>query len=130
MVFERKEVELTAVVTVPKLYPVEPSSFVLSMKAADGVETDGNLRALTAEVNAHHGELTAEQPAVQLLSLQLRRLQMCLDVYHETEVKPTGQGRTAKLLCRGIVGPDQLRPYLYDPAEGVFVHRTLPEKPA
>ena len=44
---------------------------------------------MEAEVNIHYKELMKDKPCVELLSNQLQRLLMCLDVYLETQCDTT-----------------------------------------
>jgi hypothetical protein len=85
--FTRGADTLKVDVTVSKAYPRVPPRFtiteVTSSSAVSGAgdARDPNLGAMEREVNAHVDELTATADPSLLLTLQLRRLQMCFDVY-------------------------------------------------
>ncbi|MGH0132345.1 UNVERIFIED_CONTAM: hypothetical protein FKN15_063348 [Acipenser sinensis] len=75
-----------AVVLNPRYSTVPPLfSLSLSWKGERSGRTDDNLRAMEAEVNVFHWELRGPRPGYQLLTNQLQRLCMCLDVFLETE---------------------------------------------
>eukprot|EP00039_Didymoeca_costata_P022840 m.5327 g.5327 ORF g.5327 m.5327 type:complete len:620 (+) comp3275_c0_seq1:2-1861(+) len=132
-VFERKvgktTVCLQAIITVSKYYPLEPPQFGLSMKGGDKSALDANVVAMEAEVNVYYEELIKSFPLDMLLSFQLRRLQMCLDIYCETENDIGGhQSGLGKMFIRGVRGRERLRPYLFDPQQCLFIHRNNPLK--
>ena len=74
-------------VTVSKGYPRVPPRFAVAMVAngsdgdANTSARDPNMDAMEREVNVHFDELAAATDPSLLLTLQLRRLQMCFDVY-------------------------------------------------
>ena len=126
-VFSNKEASLHAQVTIPKLYPIEPPLFKLTSEKGTANdhsvgELNGNLNAIESEVNVYHEELLANAPRHHLLTLQLRRTQMCFDIFCETQ-KESEAGAVGKMFIRGVRGRDRLRPYMYDPQQKLFVHR-------
>ncbi|MBN3271615.1 THOC5 protein, partial [Polyodon spathula] len=86
-VIERGTAKLQAAVVLNPRYSTVPPLFSLSLswKGERSGRTDDNLRAMEAEVNVYHRELRGPHPGYQLLTNQLQRLCMCLDVFLETE---------------------------------------------
>ncbi|MGH0131060.1 UNVERIFIED_CONTAM: hypothetical protein FKN15_030222 [Acipenser sinensis] len=84
---ERGTAKLQAAVVLNPRYSTVPPLFSLSLswKGERSGRTDDNLRAMEAEVNVFHRELHGPRPGYQLLTNQLQRLCMCLDVFLETE---------------------------------------------
>lgn len=124
--FKRGKLKLAAVVVIPKLYPLEPPYFKLSFAGPGGTpEVDANINVIESEVNIHFTELVSPQTESLLLLLQLRRVQMCFDVFCETQTDATGkEGSVGKVFVRGVRGKDRIRPYVFDHQQGLFVHRT------
>ena len=125
--FKRGKLTLGIVVVVPKLYPLEPPFFKLSFIGQGGTpEVDANINVIESEVNIHYTELvTSAAFSKLLLPLQLRRVQMCFDVFCETQTDATGkEGSVGKVFVRGVRGKDRIRPYVFDHQQGLFVHRT------
>eukprot|EP00041_Stephanoeca_diplocostata_P034808 m.1205661 g.1205661 ORF g.1205661 m.1205661 type:complete len:713 (+) comp24583_c0_seq4:71-2209(+) len=133
--------QLCALVTVSLVYPLVAPEVSLSLTSADGsprtTPSDiANMRAIEREVNAHYDELytddgvdaiTTSAYRRSLLVLQMRRLQMCFDIFCRTEVvgaQDSDSGPTlGKIFERGVKGRDRIRPYVFDPASGMLVHR-------
>eukprot|EP00038_Savillea_parva_P009756 m.185654 g.185654 ORF g.185654 m.185654 type:complete len:697 (-) comp16519_c0_seq1:116-2206(-) len=134
----RGAASLKAAVEVNKVYPTVPPTISIvaistgtaaspSSSATDddgSVLVDPNFQAMEREVNVHFDELTAGADASLLLSLQVRRLVMCFDVYCECVAIEGGAAPAAgKLFERATRGKDRIYPYLFDHKLGVFVHR-------
>ncbi|KTF80453.1 hypothetical protein cypCar_00030403, partial [Cyprinus carpio] len=87
---------LAAVVLNPR-YPEVMPLFSLSLhwKGERSGRTEDNLRAMESEVNVFRAELQGPRPGLQLLTNQIQRLCVCLDVYLETESQ----------VCDGSEGP-------------------------
>ncbi|CAG08561.1 unnamed protein product [Tetraodon nigroviridis] len=80
-----------AVVLNPRYPEVSPLfSLSLSWKGERSGQTDDNLRAMESEVNVFKNELQGPHPGHQLLTNQISRLCVCLDVYLETEGQDDG----------------------------------------
>lgn len=65
--------------------------------------TNSNLRAMEAEVNVHYPELTSAASPALLLVHQLRRVQMCFDLYIESEEREGQEGiGTGQLYLKAV----------------------------
>lgn len=119
--FKHEDIELQAIVKLSMVYPCVPPHFQLSLTKPQHDGEAANLRAMEAEVNVHFEELMSKGVSAELLlTHQLRRLQMCFNVYCEA-VGPGGAD--SHLYERGIRGKDRLRPYCFDQDTQKFVHR-------
>ncbi|MGH0140549.1 UNVERIFIED_CONTAM: hypothetical protein FKN15_030757 [Acipenser sinensis] len=118
-----------AVVLNPRYSTVPPLfSLSLSWKGERSGRTDDNLRAMEAEVNVFHWELRGPRPGYQLLTNQLQRLCMCLDVFLETEsqdesVEGPREFPREKMCLRTVRGPNRLKPFKFNHPQGFFNHR-------
>ncbi|KAI2648599.1 hypothetical protein H4Q32_018743 [Labeo rohita] len=121
---------LAAVVVNPR-YPEVTPLFSLSLhwKGERSGRTDDNLRAMESEVNVFRSELQGPRPGLQLLTNQIQRLCVCLDVYLETEsqVSDGSEGPKEfpreKMCLRTARGPSRLKPFKYNHPQGFFSHR-------
>uniref|UniRef100_A0A672RYG7 THO complex subunit 5 homolog n=1 Tax=Sinocyclocheilus grahami TaxID=75366 RepID=A0A672RYG7_SINGR len=113
-VVERGTARLLAAVVMNPRYPeVAPLfSFSLHWKGERSGRTDDNLRAMESEVNVFRSELQGPRPGLQLLTNQIQRLCVCLDVYLETESQ----------VCDGSEGPKEF------PREKMCLRTTLDHK--
>uniref|UniRef100_A0A673I6S6 THO complex subunit 5 homolog n=1 Tax=Sinocyclocheilus rhinocerous TaxID=307959 RepID=A0A673I6S6_9TELE len=130
-VVERGTARLLAAVVMNPRYPeVAPLfSFSLHWKEERSGRTDDNLRAMESEVNVFRSELQGPRPGLQLLTNQIQRLCVCLDVYLETEsqVCDGSEGPKEfpreKMCLRTARGPSRLKPFKYNHPQGFFSHR-------
>ncbi|CAL8327231.1 unnamed protein product [Arctogadus glacialis] len=129
-VLERGTARLQAAVVLNPRYPeVSPLfSLCLSWKGEHSGSTDDNLRAMESEVNVFKSELQGPRPGHQLLTNQLARLCVCLDVYLETDgednsVEGPREFPREKMCLRTVRGPNRLKPFKYNHPQGFFSHR-------
>uniref|UniRef100_A0A3Q1HK53 THO complex 5 n=1 Tax=Anabas testudineus TaxID=64144 RepID=A0A3Q1HK53_ANATE len=129
-VVERGTARLQAAVVLSPRYPeISPLfSLSLSWKGERSGRTDDNLRAMESEVNVFKNELQGPRPGHQLLTNQLARLCVCLDVYLETEghddsVEGPREFPREKMCLRTVRGPNRLKPFKYNHPQGFFSHR-------
>ncbi|XP_041079505.1 THO complex subunit 5 homolog isoform X2 [Polyodon spathula] len=127
---ERGTAKLQAAVVLNPRYSTVPPLFSLSLswKGERSGRTDDNLRAMEAEVNVYHRELRGPHPGYQLLTNQLQRLCMCLDVFLETEsqdesVEGPREFPREKMCLRTVRGPNRLKPFKFNHPQGFFNHR-------
>lgn len=129
-VVERGTARLHAAVVLSPRYPeISPLfSLSLSWKGERSGRTDDNLRAMESEVNVFRNELQGPRPGHQLLTNQISRLCVCLDVYLETEGQDDGvegprEFPREKMCLRTVRGPNRLKPFKYNHPQGFFSHR-------
>lgn len=129
-VVERGTARLQAAVVMSPRYPETAPLFSLwlSWKGERSGQTDDNLRAMESEVNMFKHELQGPRPGHQLLTNQMARLCMCLDVYLETEgqddsVEGPREFPREKMCLRTVRGPNRLKPFKYNHPQGFFSHR-------
>uniref|UniRef100_A0A671KRL1 THO complex subunit 5 homolog n=1 Tax=Sinocyclocheilus anshuiensis TaxID=1608454 RepID=A0A671KRL1_9TELE len=130
-VVERGTARLLAAVVVNPRYPEVMPLFSLSLhwKGERSGRTEDNLRAMESEVNMFRAELQGPRPGLQLLTNQIQRLCVCLDVYLETEsqVCDGSEGPKEfpreKMCLRTARGPSRLKPFKYNHPQGFFSHR-------
>ncbi|TRY97050.1 hypothetical protein DNTS_001458 [Danionella cerebrum] len=130
-VVERGTASLRAAVVLNPRYPDVSPIFCLSLfwKGERSGRTDDNLRAIESEVNVFRTELQGPRPGFQLLTNQIQRLCMCLDVFLETEsqVSDGSEGPKEfpreKMCLRTARGLSRLKPFKYIYPQGFFCHR-------
>ncbi|XP_067234934.1 THO complex subunit 5 homolog isoform X1 [Chanodichthys erythropterus] len=130
-VVERGTARLMAAVVLNPRYPDVSPLFSLSLlwKGERSGRSDDNLRAIESEVNVFRSELQGPRPGLQLLTNQIQRLCVCLDVYLETEsqVCDGSEGPKEfpreKMCLRTARGPSRLKPFKYNHPQGFFSHR-------
>ncbi|KAG8012068.1 Tuftelin-interacting protein 11 [Nibea albiflora] len=129
-VVERGTARLQAAVVLSPRYPeISPLfSLSLSWKGERSGRADDNLRAMESEVNVFKNELQGPRPGHQLLTNQISRLCVCLDVYLETESQDDGvegprEFPREKMCLRTVRGPNRLKPFKYNHPQGFFSHR-------
>lgn len=129
-VVERGTARLHAAVVLNPRYPEVAPLFSLSLswKGERSGHTDDNLRAMESEVNVFKNELQGPRPGYQLLTNQISRLCVCLDVYLETEGQDDGvegprEFPREKMCLRTVRGPNRLKPFKYNHPQGFFSHR-------
>lgn len=129
-IVERGTARLQAAVVISPRYPETAPLFslLLSWKGERSGRTDDNLRAIESEVNMFKHELQGPRPGHQLLTNQMARLCMCLDVYLETEgqddsVEGPREFPREKMCLRTVRGPNRLKPFKYNHPQGFFSHR-------
>lgn len=127
---ERGTARLQAAVVISPRYPETAPLFslLLNWKGERSGQTDDNLRAIESEVNMFKLELQGPRPGHQLLTNQMARLCMCLDVYLETEgqddsVEGPREFPREKMCLRTVRGPNRLKPFKYNHPQGFFSHR-------
>uniref|UniRef100_A0A4W5MJX1 THO complex 5 n=1 Tax=Hucho hucho TaxID=62062 RepID=A0A4W5MJX1_9TELE len=131
-VLERGTARLQAAVVLNPRYPVISPLFAVSLswKGERSGRTDDNLRAMEGEVNVFKSELQGPRPGHQLLTNQVARLGVCLDVYLETDgqddsVEGPREFPREKMCLRTVryTGPNRLKPFKYNHPQGFFSHR-------
>ncbi|XP_061624101.1 THO complex subunit 5 homolog isoform X2 [Phyllopteryx taeniolatus] len=129
-VIERGTARLQAAVVLNPRYPeISPLfSLSLSWKGERSGRSDDNLRAMESEVNVFKNELRGPRPGYQVLTNQISRLCVCLDVYLETEEQDDGvegprEFPREKMCLRTVKGPNRLKPFKYNHPLGLFSHR-------
>ncbi|KAK6306292.1 hypothetical protein J4Q44_G00232170 [Coregonus suidteri] len=129
-VVERGTARLQAAVVLNPRYPVISPLFAVSLswKGERSGRTDDNLRAMESEVNVFKSELQGPRPGHQLLTNQVARLGVCLDVYLETDgqddsVEGPREFPREKMCLRTVRGPNRLKPFKYNHPQGFFSHR-------
>ncbi|XP_072244125.1 THO complex subunit 5 homolog [Leuresthes tenuis] len=129
-VLERGTARLQAAVVLSPRYPEIPPLFSLSLswKGECSGRTDDNLRAMESEINVFKNELQGPRPGHQLLTNQIQRLCVCMDVYLETEgqddsVEGPREFPREKMCLRTVRGPNRLKPFKYNHPQGFFSHR-------
>ncbi|KAJ8005694.1 hypothetical protein DPEC_G00120580 [Dallia pectoralis] len=129
-VVERGTARLQAAVVLNPRYPEISPLFALSLswKGERTGRTDDNLRAIESEVNVFKSELQGPRPGHQLLTNQVARLCVCLDVYLETDgqddsVEGPREFPREKMCLRTARGPNRLKPFKYNHPQGFFSHR-------
>ncbi|XP_029475606.1 THO complex subunit 5 homolog isoform X2 [Rhinatrema bivittatum] len=129
-VIERGTARLQAVVAMNPGYSAIPPIFSLCLhwKGERSSSNDDNIRALESEVNVYYKELCRPKPGYQLLTNQLQRLCMGLDVYLETEshdnsVEGPKEFPQEKMCLRLVRGPSRMKPFKFNFPQGFFSHR-------
>ncbi|NXX86550.1 THOC5 protein, partial [Urocolius indicus] len=127
---ERGTAKLQAAVVLNPGYSTLPPIFSLCLnwKGERTGSNDDNIRAMESEVNVNYKELWGPKPGYQLLTNQLQRLCMVLDVYLETEPHdPSVEGPKEfpqeKMCLRLVRGPLRLKPFKFNYPQGFFSHR-------
>lgn len=147
MVLQRGPYKLQAEVTMTPEYPVRAPKMELefvahpaprSHVAVPGIKVDpaavalaesseptnNNLEAIAEEINVHFNDLLAacdtDEP-YNLMSLQLRRLQMCFDIYVSTELDERRKG--GRICFRPERGRARKKPFEYNSGTGLFDQR-------
>uniref|UniRef100_A0A8D2MTP3 THO complex subunit 5 n=1 Tax=Zonotrichia albicollis TaxID=44394 RepID=A0A8D2MTP3_ZONAL len=127
---ERGTAKLQAAVVLNPGYSTLPPVFSLCLnwKGERNSSNDDNIRAMESEVNVYYKELWGPKPGYQLLTNQLQRLCMVLDVYLETEPHdPSVEGPKEfpqeKMCLRLVRGPLRLKPFKFNYPQGFFSHR-------
>lgn len=126
-VFERNKVHLKASVVLSQEHPTTPPLFSITVTCGQTVIRDSFTKAIEAEVNVFYPELTARDSSLNLLVNQLRRLQMCFDVYLEcgslNDVDGAEKFDREKFFLRVKKGRDRGLPLKYDSNQGLFTQR-------
>ncbi|KAJ7387461.1 THO complex subunit 5 [Desmophyllum pertusum] len=126
-VFERSKVHLKASVVLSQEYPTTPPLFSIAVTCGQTVIRDSFTKAIEAEVNVFYPELTAHDSSLNLLANQLRRLQMCFDIYLEcgclNDVEGAETFDREKFFLRVKKGRDRGLPLKYDSNQGLFTQR-------
>uniref|UniRef100_A0A8B9GIL5 THO complex 5 n=1 Tax=Amazona collaria TaxID=241587 RepID=A0A8B9GIL5_9PSIT len=127
---ERGTAKLQAAVVLNPGYSTLPPIFSLCLnwKGERTGSNDDNIRAMESEVNVNYKELWGPKPGHQLLTNQLQRLCMVLDVYletepHDTSVEGPKEFPQEKMCLRLVRGPLRLKPFKFNYPQGFFSHR-------
>uniref|UniRef100_A0A8C0FPQ8 THO complex 5 n=1 Tax=Bubo bubo TaxID=30461 RepID=A0A8C0FPQ8_BUBBB len=127
---ERGTAKLQAAVVLNPGYSTLPPVFSLCLnwKGERTSSNDDNIRAMESEVNVNYKELWGPKPGYQLLTNQLQRLCMVLDVYletepHDTSVEGPKEFPQEKMCLRLVRGPMRLKPFKFNYPQGFFSHR-------
>ncbi|XP_006894935.1 PREDICTED: THO complex subunit 5 homolog [Elephantulus edwardii] len=127
---ERGTAKLQAAVVLNPGYSSIPPIFQLCLnwKGEKTNSNDDNIRAMESEVNVCYKELYGAQTSYQLLTNQLQRLCVLLDVYLETEshddsVEGPKEFPQEKMCLRLFRGPSRMKPFKYNHPQGFFSHR-------
>ncbi|XP_060699938.1 THO complex subunit 5 homolog isoform X1 [Hemiscyllium ocellatum] len=127
---ERGTAKLHAAIVLNPGYSTIPPIFSLCLnwKGEKSSRNDDNLKAIEGEVNVCFKELLGPKPGHQLLTNQIQRLCMCLDVYLETEthdnsVEGPKEFPREKMCLRLVRGPNRIKPFKYNHPQGFFTHR-------
>ncbi|XP_032085602.1 THO complex subunit 5 homolog [Thamnophis elegans] len=127
---ERGTAKLQASVVLNPGYSSIPPVFSLCLnwKGEKTSMNDDNIRAMESEVNVCYKELCGPKPGYQLLTNQLQRLCVVLDLYLETEthdnsVEGPKEFPQEKMCLRLARGPSRLKPFKYNYSQGFFSHR-------
>ncbi|XP_032500021.1 THO complex subunit 5 homolog, partial [Phocoena sinus] len=127
---ERGTAKLQAAVVLNPGYSSIPPIFQLCLnwKGEKTNNNDDNIRAMESEVNVCYKELCGPRPHHQLLTNQLQRLCVLLDVYLETEghddsVEGPKEFPQEKMCLRLFRGSSRMKPFKYNHPQGFFSHR-------
>ncbi|XP_074150673.1 THO complex subunit 5 isoform X4 [Sminthopsis crassicaudata] len=127
---ERGTAKLHAAVVLNPGYSSIPPIFrlCLNWKGEKTSSNDDNIRAMESEVSVCYRELYGPKPGHQLLTNQLQRLCVVLDVYletesHDTSVEGPKEFPQEKMCLRLVRGPSRMKPFKYNYPQGFFSHR-------
>ncbi|KAM8960199.1 THO complex subunit 5 isoform 2-T2 [Pelodytes ibericus] len=130
LMIERGTAKLQAAVVLNPGYCTVPPVFSLCLnwKGDRSASNDENIRVMESEINVFYKELCGPAPGYQLLTNQLQRLCMLLDVYLETEchdnsVEGPHEFPPEKICLRLVRGPSRTKPFKYNYPQGFFSHR-------
>ncbi|XP_053324592.1 THO complex subunit 5 homolog isoform X2 [Spea bombifrons] len=130
LMIERGTAKLHAAVVLNPGYCTVPPVFslFLNWKGERSSSNDENIRVMESEINVFYKELHGPPPGYQLLTNQLQRLSMLLDVYLETEgrdnsVEGPHEFPPEKICLRLVRGPGRTKPFKYNHPQGFFSHR-------
>lgn len=103
-------------------------SLCLNWKGERSSRNDENIRVMESEINVYYKELGGPSPGFQLLTNQMQRLCMLLDVYLETEchdnsVEGPHEFPPEKICLRLVRGLSRIKPFKYNYPQGFFSHR-------
>ncbi|CAB4006284.1 Hypothetical predicted protein, partial [Paramuricea clavata] len=122
--FSKDKVKLKAAVIVLSDYPVRPPLFTLAVSSNGSYIKNDYIRALETEVNVFYEELFTGDCEDNILSNQLRRLQMCFDVYNDTKAADKHDLPNHEfLILRTKRGRDRSLALHFDQNHGCFTHR-------
>ncbi|XP_069817550.1 THO complex subunit 5 isoform X2 [Dendropsophus ebraccatus] len=130
LMIERGTAKLHGTVVLNPGYCLIPPMFSLCLnwKGERSSRNDENIRVMESEINVYYKELSGPAPGFQLLTNQLQRLCMLLDVYLETEchdnsVEGPHEFPPEKICLRLVRGPSRMKPFKYNHPQGFFSHR-------
>ncbi|XP_068096381.1 THO complex subunit 5 homolog isoform X3 [Hyperolius riggenbachi] len=130
LMIERGTAKLEGAVVVNPAYCSVPPLFSLCLnwKGERSCRNDENIRVMESEINVQYKELCGPPPCFQLLTNQVQRLCMLLDVYLETEchdnsVEGPHEFPPEKICLRLVRGPSRMKPFKYNYPQGFFSHR-------
>ncbi|XP_072164006.1 THO complex subunit 5 homolog [Diadema setosum] len=131
---DRGSAQLQAVILLGLDYPAQPAHFILNLawQGQHNATNNSHIRDMEAEVNIHFGELIGKNTVNHLLTNQLQRLLMCLDVFLETQggrrrdqtaSHQQGEFVAEKMYTRMTRGRNRSKPYKYNSLQGYFMQR-------
>ncbi|XP_071946248.1 THO complex subunit 5 homolog [Antedon mediterranea] len=130
-IIEQGSARLKAAVILGLDYPIKVPYFVLNLswKGEHYAGNNNAIRDMESEVNVFYKEFAVEKSCDHILSNQLQRLLMCLDVYVETESAAKGREgpiefAKEKMFPRLSRGKDRQKPFNYKNQFGYFTFRT------
>ncbi|KAG8455654.1 hypothetical protein GDO86_001733 [Hymenochirus boettgeri] len=130
LLIERGTAKLQGAVVINPGYCAIPPVFSLCLnwKGERWSSNDDNIRVMESEVNVFYRELCGPTPGFQLLTNQIQRLCMLLDVYLETErhdnsVEGPREFPPEKICLRLLRGPSRTKPFKFNYPQGFFSHR-------
>uniref|UniRef100_A0A8C5M0X0 THO complex subunit 5 n=1 Tax=Leptobrachium leishanense TaxID=445787 RepID=A0A8C5M0X0_9ANUR len=130
LMIERGTAKLEATVVLNPGYCIIPPVFSLCLhwKGVRSSRNDENIRAMESEINVFYKELHGPSPGYQLLTNQMQRLCMLLDLYLETEGHDNGvegphEFPSEKICLRMVRGPSRIKPFKFNYPQGFFSHR-------
>ncbi|XP_005100291.1 THO complex subunit 5 homolog [Aplysia californica] len=128
-VVDRASAKMTAHVVLTADCPEVAPVFIVEImwQSQRTALNDVHIIELEEEVNLHFGELVPGKCRDHLLSSQLQRLLMCLDVYLETDTPASStvpiEIPKEKMMPRTSRGRARSKPYKFVPEMGIFTHR-------
>nr|XP_054749102.1 THO complex subunit 5 homolog A-like [Lytechinus pictus] len=134
---ERRSAKLQVLILLGLDYPNQPPHFILNLQwqGQRNSNNDLHIRDMEAELNIHYGELIGKKTVNYLITNQLQRVLMCLDVYLETQQgrrrDQQGAGSTEgpsefvmeKMYTRVTRGRNRSKPFKYNSLQGYFMQR-------
>ncbi|XP_046860559.1 THO complex subunit 5 homolog [Xenia sp. Carnegie-2017] len=122
--FSCENVKLKAAVIVPSDYPVRTPLFKMAVSSNGSYVNNDYVRAIETEVNVFYEEMCKEDSRDNILSNQLRRVQMCFDVFNDTNASEKHDMQNHEFLIMRVKrGRDRGMALEYDQKHACFVHR-------
>jgi len=89
----------------------DKNSLSLALKPTEQ-PVDNNLKAIEIELNAYYDELKASYGEDMILTAQIKKLQVCFDVYMEIDRNGGELQQGGKMCVRALRGRDRKKPYV------------------